>query len=64
MMQRQKSKVEIKGQKEKFMAMAKELGEDSETAFNKVLKRVGRLDRQLNQKGRRPDSGRAKWLTY
>lgn len=29
-------------QKEKFMAMAKELGEASETAFNKVLKRVGK----------------------
>jgi hypothetical protein len=29
-------------QKDKFMAMAKELGEASETAFNKVLKRVGK----------------------
>lgn len=29
-------------QKDKFLAMAKELGEASETAFNKVLKRVGK----------------------
>ncbi len=29
-------------QKDKFMAMAKELGEASETAFNRVLKRVGK----------------------
>lgn len=29
-------------QKDKFIAMAKELGEASETAFNKVLKRVGK----------------------
>jgi hypothetical protein len=29
-------------QKDKFMAMAKELGNTTELAFNKVLKRVGR----------------------
>jgi hypothetical protein len=29
-------------QKDKFIAMAKELGQATETAFNKVLKRVGK----------------------
>ena len=34
--------IKSQSQKDKFIAMAKELGEASETAFNKVLKRVGR----------------------
>lgn len=31
-----------KSQKDKFIAMAKQLGEATETAFNNVLKRVGK----------------------
>ena len=40
-------------QREKFMAMAKELGEVSETAFNKVLKRVGKATVPAKKKAKR-----------
>ena len=40
-------------QKQKFMAMARELGETSETAFNRVLKRVGKATMPAKKKAKR-----------
>jgi hypothetical protein len=39
---KQAKPVKNQTQREAFIAMAKELGEATETAFNKVLKRVGK----------------------
>lgn len=57
-MKSKKPLAESPSQKDKFIAMAKELGEASETAFNKVLKRVGKAKVPAKTKKKRASGER------